>query len=114
VERGEISRNDAYDAPQYARIAYGENDYDSLYYLIKYVGAHDPYVITLSVKGMRVDGELNTCPVITEEQMNAATAVRGVILDFHRSQVMMRPEDESPYFAYGIKTLIRSLKSSIS
>jgi hypothetical protein len=104
-ESGGISDNNAYDAPQDARLAHQHGEYDVLYNFLEHLGTHDPYVIEGAVRGMRVNGLKNTSPVLTAEQMNAAASVRKVILDRHRARVQFRPDDESPYYAYAMTRL---------
>jgi hypothetical protein len=100
-----ISVNDAYDAPQDARLAHQNGEYDILYNMLEHLGPHAPYVIEGAVRGLRVDSLKNTAPFLTADQMNAATSVRKVILDRHRARIQFRPDDESPYYAYAMTRL---------
>lgn len=97
--------NDAYDAPQDARLAHQNGDYDTLYNMLEHLGSHAPYVIVGAVRGLRVHGLKNTAPPLTAEQMDAATSVREVILDRHLARIQLGPDDESSYYAYAMTRL---------
>ena len=100
-----ISSGDAYDAPQDAILAHQNGEYDVLYNFLEHLGLHDPYVIRGAVRGLRVHGAKNTTPVVTAEQMNAATSVRKVMLDRHYARVQLLPDDDSPYYVYAMTHL---------
>jgi hypothetical protein len=103
-ESGGISAIEAYDAPQDARLAHQNGEYDVLYNFLEHLGSHEPYVIEGAVRGMRVDAKKNTCPALTRDLMAAASAVRAIILDLAQARSFF-PEDESLYYAFAIKNV---------